>query len=233
VRRFPGKMAALGASLLLGACATPPSTPPDTAPDADWHMVSMPGKKPTHYARVHKGGRPAWHAQADVSASMWRRRVHVEAARLGEVEFAWWVPALNTQAVLGSLDSGDAPARVLFSFAGDEDKLSARNRMMFELARTLSGESPPYATLMYVWDNQAPVGSVIVHPRFDRIRKLVVESGDRRLGTWLGYKRDLVADYRRAFGEEPGDLTGIAIMTDADNTRSRSEAWYGEIVLAR
>jgi hypothetical protein len=217
------------AALLLGACAAPPLT----APSADWHMVTVPGKKPTEYAWVQKSGRPAWHAQADVSASMWRRRVHVDAARLGEVDFAWWVPALNPQSQLGSIDGDDAPARVLFSFAGDESQLSARNRTMFELARTLTGESPPYATLMYVWDNQAPVDSVIVHPRSDRIRKLVVESGEQGLAQWRGYKRDLAADFRRAFGEEPGDLIGIALMTDADNTRSRSEAWYGEVQLAR
>jgi hypothetical protein len=196
-------------------------------------MVTMPGKKPTQYDWVQKGGRPAWHAQADVSASMWRRRVHVDAAEVAKVDFAWWVPALNPQSQLGSIDGDDAPARVMFSFAGDEGQLSARNRMMFELARTLTGESPPYATLVYVWDNSAPIDSVIVHPRTDRIRKLVVESGEQRLGQWLHYKRDLAADFKLAFGEDPGDLVGIAIMTDADNTRSRAEAWYGEIQVAR
>jgi Protein of unknown function (DUF3047) len=203
--------AALLCAAVLGGCATPPAVPPS----ADWHMVTVPGKKPTRYAWVQKSGRPAWHAQAEVSASMWRRRVHVDAAELAKVDFAWWVSALNPQSQLGSIDGDDAPARVMFSFAGDEGQLSARNRMMFELARTLTGESPPYATLVYVWDNSAPVDSVIVHPRTDRIRKLVVESGEHRLGQWLHYKRDLAADFRRAFGEEPGDLVGIAIMTDA------------------
>jgi hypothetical protein len=215
--------------MLLAACATPPAPPPN----ADWHMVTLPGKALTRYEWVEKAGRPAWHARADTSASMWRRKVHIDAARLGEIEFAWWVPALIPAAQLGSIEGGDAPARVMFAFAGDDSRLSARNRMMFELARTVTGEAPPYATLMYVWDNHAPLDTVIMNPRSDRIRKLVVERGDHRLGQWLGYKRDLAADFRRAFGEEPGDLVAIGLMTDADNTRSRAEAWYGEVTLPR
>jgi len=41
----------------------------------------------------------------------------------------------------------------------------------------------------------------------------------------------VAADFRRAFGEEPGPLVAIAVMTDSDNTRSRSRAWYGPVRL--
>jgi hypothetical protein len=87
----------------------------------------------------------------------------------------------------------------------------------------------PYATLMYVWCNRREPGTVIRNPRTERIRKLVVESGPRRLNRWLEYERDIRADYERAFGEKPGALVGIAIMTDSDNTRSRAQAWYGPV----
>jgi hypothetical protein len=89
----------------------------------------------------------------------------------------------------------------------------------------------PYATLMYVWCNQRATGSVIRSPRSDRIRKLVVESGAGNLNRWLDYERDIRADYRLAFGEEPGPLVGIAIMTDSDNTDSTARAWYGPLRL--
>jgi hypothetical protein len=35
------------------------------------------------------------------------------------------------------------------------------------------------------------------------------------------------------FGEAPGALVGMAIMTDSDNTRSRAKAWYGPVKVAR
>jgi hypothetical protein len=89
----------------------------------------------------------------------------------------------------------------------------------------------PYATLMYVWSSKRPEGTVIVNPRTDRIRKLVVQSGPARLGDWLTYQRDIQADYTKAFGEPPGALVGIGIMTDSDNTGSIARAWYGPVSL--
>ena len=77
----------------------------------------------------------------------------------------------------------------------------------------------------------APVDSVIHAARTDRIRKLVLESGPQRLSRWIDYQRDIAADYRRLYGEEPGALIGVAVMTDADNTQGRSEAYYGPISL--
>ena len=62
-----------------------------------------------------------------------------------------------------------------------------------------------------------------------RIRKLVVESGGLRLNQWLDYERDIRDDYERVFGEKPGALVGIALMTDSDNTHSQTRAWYGPI----
>jgi hypothetical protein len=103
--------------------------------------------------------------------------------------------------------------------------------MLSDLTEALTGEPLPYATLMYVWSNQRPVDSVIVNARTDRVRKWVVESGDTRLKQWLSYQRDVRADFEKAFGEAPGRLVGIAIMTDADNTRSNVRAWYGDIHL--
>lgn len=102
---------------------------------------------------------------------------------------------------------------------------------MFELAETLTGEPPPYATLMYVWDTRAAPESLFQGHRTDRVRKIVLESGAARRGQWLQYRRDLVADFRRAFGEDPGRLIGVAYMSDADNTGGRARARYGEVRL--
>jgi hypothetical protein len=218
-------------ALLLCACATAPPPIAETAGVTVWHPVLLPGKRATDYGLEVKDGRLAVAARADRSASLWRRNVRVPPQALGAVEFSWWVQALIPGADVQQAEHADAPARVVFAFAGDAAKLSARNQAMFELARALTGEEPPYATLMYVWDDKAPVESVIVNARSDRIRKIVVESGPAHLRQWRNYRRDLAADFRRAFGEAPGMLVGIAVMTDADNTQSRAETWYGPITL--
>jgi hypothetical protein len=223
--------------LALGACATAP-TPPTlpTAPSpsvvvVDWQPVALPGKRATHYRGERKDGRAAVAASADASASMWRRQLVRASDMIGDVEFSWWVQDIPAHADVSQAEHDDAAARVMFSFAGDTRRLSSRNQMLFELALALTGEAPPFATLMYVWDAKAPVGSVIVHPRTDRIRKIVVESGTSGLRTWRSYRRDLAADYRLAFGEAPGALQALALMTDGDNTKSQLATWYGEITL--
>lgn len=213
-------------TLSLVSCTSTPSTP--AGPD-DWHAVGLPGKTPTRYAAAFKDGRPAIAAESERSASMWRRALKVAPSALGEVSFSWWVPDLPTLASVADVNREDAAARLMFGFAGDVSGLPARTRMMFDLAEALTGERPPYATLMYVWDNQAPVGTIIVNPRTDRVRKIVVDSGASGLGRWRDHRRDLRADYLLAFGEDPGPLVSVAMMTDSDNTASQARAWYGTV----
>jgi hypothetical protein len=214
---------------LLTGCATPRVPPP---PGEDWHEVPLPGKTATAYEWTQKDGRRAVSARADSSASLYRRRIDVPPQAVGQVRFSWWVQELVPQASVAHVEREDAAARVVFGFAGDRTKLPLRTRMLFELAEALTGELPPYATLMYVWDATAPVGSVIVNPRSDRIRKIVVDSGPGELGRWRDHKRSLAADFKLAFGEEPGALMSVAYMTDSDNTRSQVRAWYGPVITA-
>ena len=44
--------------------------------------------------------------------------------------------------------------------------------------------------------------------------------------------RNLRADFKTAFGEEPGKLIAYGVMSDTDNTGASIEAWYGDIVFA-
>ena len=217
---------ALGATM-AGACTTPP--PNDDS--AGWQHLPLPGKRKTAYTFGQFEGRAAWRAEADASASLLRRRTSTTITETTTVEFAWWVPATIATADLGRAETADSPVRVVFAFDGDISKLPLRDRMQYQAAEALTGEAPPYATLMYVWDNLAAPESVLRGARSDRVRKIVLQSGDAHLRQWLHYRRRLKADFVRAFAEEPGTLIGIALLTDSDNTKSKARAWYGDIVL--
>ena len=60
-----------------------------------------------------------------------------------------------------------------------------------------------------------------------------VESGSSKLNTWITEDRNVYEDYRRAFGEEPPMISGVAIMTDTDNTNESAEAYYGDIAFKK
>ena len=237
------RLASLLGLLVLAACATPPaedapigaspwalaSQPADKLSPTTWAHHRLPGKQATEFRYARKDGRDTLAVLASSSASMVRTNVRIEPKDLGQVRFSWKVPELMELADLAVRERDDGSVRLILAFEGDRSRFSARDAALSELARALTGEEMPYATLMYVWCNRRPVGTVIPGIRTDRIRKLVVQSGPTDLNRWLDYERDVRADFERAFGEKPGALVGIAIMTDSDNTRSKAQAWYGPV----
>lgn len=196
-----------------------------------WQHYQLPGKQATEFSFQRVDGRPAVAAQAKSSASMLRHRMRIEPAELGRIRFSWNVPQLIDAADMALPEADDSPVRIILAFDGDRSRFSMKNAMMSELSHAITGEPFPYATLMYVWCNTRPSDSVIVNPRTDRIRQMVVESGARGLSRWHFYERNIRADFERAFGEPPGALVGIGIMTDTDNTRSNARVVYGQLDL--
>lgn len=237
------------ALLLLAACSTTQHSPDSAAvPQKDaeivnpwaaasgtdaqpgvWKHLEFPGKRASRYRYVRIDGRDAMVVDATSSASMLRRQLRVEAADLSRVRFSWKVPALVATADLTDRERSDSPVRVVLAFEGDRSKFSARDAMLSELAHALTGEPMPYATLMYVWGTHSAPGTVLNNNRTSRIRKLVMESGPGHLNQWMDYERDIRADFIQAFGEAPGALVSIGIMTDTDNTESKATAWYGPV----
>jgi hypothetical protein len=196
-----------------------------------WESVKIPGKLATEYSLVRVNNRNKLMANAQASASMLRQDLHIEPERFSALSFSWQIQKLIADADMAQRELEDSPVRLVLAFDGDRSQFSPKNAMLSELSHALSGKPMPYATLMYVWCNHRPVNTVIHNPRTDRIRKMVIESGPQRVNQLISYERNIRADYEKAFGEPPGALIGIAIMTDTDNTRSHAQSWYGPISL--
>ena len=235
------KWIALAAAVTLSACT---HVVPNEALKAEvvntdknlfegWRHFLLPGKAATIYSFQQQDGRRALTARAGTSASIMRRDLNIAAADLEDLSFSWQVPQLIESADLAERDLDDSPVRIVLTFEGDKSKFSAKNAMLSELAQVMTGEPLPYATLMYVWCNKRPAESVVVNPRTDRIRSLVVESGKKNLRQWRDYKRNIRADFKKIYGEKPGKLLSIAVMTDSDNTKTQISAAYGELIFTK
>lgn len=232
-QRFYKLVLAGASALVLAACVHTPQTPPASAAAPIWEEVRFPGKRVTTYDPMTQGRFVGWQASAQGSASMMRRRLHVPQGIEPTLRFAWKTNALIPEAIVGVVDKDDAVTSVVVAFDGDHQGLSLKNQMLFDLAEMVTGERPPYASLIYVWGHdKATIESVVHSPRTDRIRKIVLEAGSAHLGQWREYERDVIADFRRAFGEEPGPIIALGIMTDADNTGGRAQAWYANVDLS-
>lgn len=204
---------------------TTPASPPR------WEALILPGKNAAPFEPAIAMGEEALRVQADSSVSILRQRFGEGLPSVGRLSFSWKIDVLPVKADLRDAQAEDAPVRIVLAFGGDRSLLSPRTHRLSELSRLLTGEDLPYATLAYVWSDGEPLETVINNPRTDRIRKLVVETGDRSLGRWRKYDRDVQTDFIRAFGEPPGPLLAIALMTDTDNTSSQLQAWYGRLNL--
>ena len=198
-----------------------------------WSHKSFGDRKTTLYRPSLMAGRDALHAHSAAGSSTIREMISPnEGSRADRLSFSWFVPALIEEADLKDRDIDDAVARVILTFEGERAKhFSSRDHILSELAQLITGEPLPFATLMYVWDNRYPVGTVVPNPHTDRIRQLVIESGPARLGQWVDFDRDVQADFVHAFGEPPGALHSLGIMTDSNNTGTTVNAWYGPVTL--
>ena len=169
------------------------------------------------------------HAYADKSSSGLRHAVDIDPRQQPWLSWRWKVGSLIKRADNTRRDTEDSPVRIVLAFDGDKSKLSFLDTMLFDTAKLLSGHEFPYATLMYIWENQAPPETLIANTRTGRIQMLVAESGASQVGKWVSYERNIVDDYVKAFGEQPGRLIAIGVLTDTDNTAEQVEAWYGDI----
>jgi hypothetical protein len=183
----------------------------------------------TRYALVRDGDAVVLRADADASASGVVHRLDGPAAARPMLSWRWKIADVVTAGDPRRKDGDDYAARVYVTFRYDPSRVSAVERAKYALAKQLDGEYPPHAGLTYVWDARLPPGTVLPNAYTDRVRMIVVRSGAAEAGRWVAETRNVLEDYRRAFGEEPPPVSGIAVMTDTDQTGGRATAWYGDI----
>lgn len=209
----------------------------DAAPNGrvpgGWYPFMMRRDKGrTRYLTVEDAGRTVLQAQAQSSSTALICPVDIDPNIAPWLEWTWKVDALQTRADVADDYRDDSPTRLVIAIDGDERRLNFHDHVFFEQVEFLTGKRLPYATLMYVWDPLLPVGSVVHYPRSSRIRYLVVESGSARLGGWARYRRHLADDYRHVFGEDPGRVLSVAVLTDSDDLKVTTEALYGDVSLS-
>jgi len=195
---------------------------------APWSLTRF--KKDTGYQLVSDpSGVTVIEAKSDQSASGLRKNLDIDPVLVPWIHWRWHVPALIPSADNSRRDLEDSPVRVVITFAGDMDKLDFEERALAARIKALTGQAMPYATLMYIWENKVPRDSVMESHHTTRVKMIVAESGTRRSGDWVEFERNVVVDFERAFGEKPGRIKTLGIMTDTDNTGESAVAYYGDI----
>lgn len=194
-------------------------------------LIIHRNKKQTRYQLVAEHGKTILYAHAVGASSALMQHVSIDPLAQPWLAWQWKIGGPMATANNLTRDAEDSPARIILGFDGDKDKLSFTDQILFETAKVVTGHDFPYATLMYVWENKTPVGTVIASSRSGRIKMMVAANGADGIGEWHDFSRNIAEDYEKAFGEKPGKLIGVGVLTDTDNAGETIDAWYDDIHL--
>ena len=219
------------ASLEVGPFST--AAPNGPWPDG-WKPLTFP-KIPQHttYSLVKDGDRIAVKAFSQASSSGYTKEILIDPKEYPIIQWQWKVSNILKAGNVAKKEGDDYPARIYVTFQYDSAKVSLFGKAKYEAAKLIYGRYPPLGALNYIWESRAPVGTAVPNPYTEQVHMIVVESGPVKLNTWMTEERNVYDDYKRAFGEEPPLISGIAIMTDTDNTGESAEAYYGNIVFLK
>lgn len=176
-----------------------------------WSAKSFQGM--TEYRIVEESGEKVLYAKSEKAASGLVFETDYDPQQFPILSWRWKVS--------DTISKGDSRSK-----AGDD--YAARIYVVFPHWFFLKTK-----TLNYIWANQLPKNSSQLSVYTSNAMMIAVESGSAKAGEWVTVQRNLLDDYRKAFGEEPAKVGAIAIMTDTDNTRETAEAWYGDIKVLR
>lgn len=185
----------------------------------------------TKYQLVEDDGVVVLQADSDAAASGLTREIAIDPARYPIVEWRWKVANVLDRGDVTRKAGDDYPARLYITFAYEAQKAGLLERAKYRAAKLFYGATPPGAAVNYVWASRAAPGTVAANAYTRRVQMFVLRSGAREAGEWRGESRNIVDDYRAAFGDSmPPLISGVAVMTDTDNTGESARAWFGDIV---
>lgn len=188
--------------------------------------------KQTSYEVVKEGDQVVVKAISDASASGLTKEVAIDPKEYPLVRWRWKVDNLLQRSDVSRKEGDDYPARIYITFAYDPEKVSFVRKLKYKAGRAIFGDIP-IGALNYIWETKTPVGTIIENAFTDFAQMIVVETGSQKVGTWVEEERNIYDDYKKAFGEEPPTINGVAIMSDTDNTKERAIAFYGDISFHR
>ena len=195
-----------------------------------WKPLTFP-KIPQHttYRLVKDGDRVAVKAASQASSSGLTKEILIDPKEYPIIQWQWKVSNVLKGGDVAKKEGDDYPARIYVTFQYDSQKVGLFGKAKYEAAKLIYGQYPPLGAINYIWESRAPVGTAVPNPYTDQVQMIVVDSGSTKLNTWITEERNVYEDYKRAFGQDPPMISGVAIMTDTDNTGESAEAYYGDI----
>ncbi|MEW6673321.1 MAG: DUF3047 domain-containing protein [Thermodesulfobacteriota bacterium] len=205
-----------------------------TALPSGWTPMTF-SKIPRHtrYDLVKDGDLVVVKATSEASSSGLIRRIRIDPVEYPIIEWRWKVLNIYKKGDVRKKEGDDYPARIYVTFEYSPSDMGLFDKVKYETARLLYGEYPPGGAITYIWESKAPKGTIAANPYADQVRMIVVESGTTRLNQWIREERNIYEDYQAVFKKKPPLVSGVAVMTDSDNTGESAVSFYGDIIFKK
>ena len=205
-----------------------------TALPDGWKPLTFP-KIPRHtkYMLVKDDGIVAVKALSEAASSGLTREITINPREYPKIQWRWKVANVLNKGDVFRKEGDDYPARLYITFEYDSSKVGFFERAGRKAYRMIYGRELPLRAINYVWESKAPVGTITPSTYTKQSMLFVLESGKEKLNTWVSEERNVYEDYKKAFGDEPPMINGVAIMTDTDNTKESAVAYYGDIIFMK
>ncbi len=186
---------------------------------SNWEPLYFPKiKEHSTYTIVSEKGHPLLKTESHGSASAIVYRKTWNVYEYPHMRWKWKADNVYTKGDIRDQSGDDYPIRVYVTFQYDPERAGVGERLEYGIAKALYGKYPPDSTLNYVWTGQDIAERIITSPYTDRAKIVILEKGRTKTGTWVEEAVNILDDYRTAFGKDPPQTAGIAIMNDSDNT---------------
>ncbi len=196
----------------------------------EWLHQTLPSvERPNRFDLLADAGVTVLRVVSDHSASSLVIAERVDPAVTPLLRWRWRVSKAVAGSDLRRKAGDDYAARVYVLFDLPPERLGVGDRMKIAAARVLYGTNLPAAGLCYVWGTAQVAGESGWNAYSDRLRMIVVDSGNQHAGQWREVVRDVAADFRAAFGDPVPAISGVALAADTDNTGDRVEARFGDL----
>jgi hypothetical protein len=162
-----------------------------------------------------QGGRKALHLKSQNDSSTISKEIKVDVKSHPVLQWSWQAVTLPKGGDARKSATDDQAAQLYVTFPRFPSQVRSR-------------------IISYLWDTSAPAGSVFKSEKTGLVTYVVVRSGPVDLGKWVTESRNVLEDYKKIYGEDPGEEVGaISISIDSNDTRSSAESYFGEILFRK
>ena len=217
---------------------TPLSSADGTTPPSPWRAVGLPRNKAplAQMDIVSIDGVRALRLKTEASYGTLVHELPGSVAGLeATLKWRWRLDQAIANADLRKKEGDDAALKVCVMFDLPLEQVPFGERTVLRLARSLSSELLPAATVCYISDRSLATGTTLANIYSRRVRSIILDGQNSPLAQWRPHERRIGADFLQLFGDESKvvpPVLAVVVGADADNTGGSSLGYIADLVFS-